>query len=269
VLPDRAARLYRPLPGNCDGCHANPHAGAYREGPGGATCESCHLAEAWAAVTFDHDRTRFPLGAAHGGVACGECHAAGAHALPPLDCAKCHADPHDGFLGSRCESCHNGPDFHETDALAAHERTGFPLLGRHASIPCAACHADRGDASFAHIDPACRSCHEADYDRTGVHGVDHRDWGFGTRCEDCHDSFRWDRATYRQHERCFPIRQGRHSNIACLECHTSLPAQPGGDCATMTAACTRCHSCEHPAVPGFECVDAKCYACHPNGRGGD
>jgi hypothetical protein len=56
--------------------------------------------------------------------------------------------------------------------------------------------------------------------------------------------------------------------VPCGDCHTSLPQQPTSGCATMTAACTRCHGCGHPSVSGFECKDRKCYECHPDGSAG-
>jgi hypothetical protein len=266
ILPGRKTNLYRPLPTACEGCHADPHAGAFRIGT--ASCASCHATTSWMQIVFDHDRTRFPLGAPHAGLACDACHTSPA-SLPSMACASCHADPHGGLLGDRCERCHTGAEFHDGVDFAFHERTRLPLLGRHAAIPCAACHVDRAVADPSRLDPRCVSCHEDDYRRTESTGMSHAAWGFGRACEDCHETFRWDRATFRQHESCFPIRSGHHSTMACDECHTALPQQPTSGCNTRTASCTRCHGCGHAAVPGYECKDRKCYECHPDGGGGD
>jgi hypothetical protein len=267
VLPRQSAALFRPLETACAGCHEDPHRGAFtRSNAATSSCEGCHTTSSWARVSFDHDRTGFRLGAAHAGVPCSSCHPGADAARPSRDCAGCHVDPHGGALGSACGGCHlDTPGFRDAGAARFHETTRLPLLGRHAAIPCASCHADRYSATSFALDPRCVSCHEADYERTGAPGIDHRAWGFSTRCEECHTSFRWDLAAFPIHERCFPIRSGHHS-VPCLDCHTSFPAQQPSGCATMTAACTRCHGCaEHPNVPGFECRDRKCFECHPDG----
>ncbi len=269
VLPERTTALYKPLGIACGQCHEDPHGGAFT--PAGVSCESCHAATAWSAVRFDHDRTGFRLGTAHSGVACASCHLANRTSPPPRDCAGCHEDPHGGALTSACGNCHlDAASFREPGAAAFHERTRLPLLGRHAAIPCASCHADRSSEAFTAPDPSCASCHMADFARTAAAGLDHRAWGFPSACENCHDTFRWDLASFPEHERCFPIRTGAHANIPCLDCHTGLPAGPTTGCATMTAACTRCHPCNevsgaHGGVAGFECRDRKCYECHPGG----
>jgi len=268
VLADRPpAVLYRPLPVACADCHEDPHGGAFRLAGDALSCETCHITAAWERVGFDHDRTGFRLGIAHADVACAMCHPAGQTAAPSRACVGCHADPHGGALGPACENCHlEVASFRDPAAAAFHERTRMPLLGRHAAIPCESCHVDRVTALWAGVDPRCSSCHMGDYDRTSAPGIDHRAWGISTACEECHDSFRWDLAAYPAHERCFPIRTGRHPGVPCLGCHTSLPAAPVSGCVTMTAACTRCHDCApHPHVAGFECKDRKCYECHPNG----
>jgi hypothetical protein len=265
VLPGRKTSLYRPLPTACEGCHVDPHAGAFRIGT--ASCASCHATASWTQVVFDHDRTRFPLGVSHSGVACAACHTSPS-SLPSMACASCHTDPHGGLLGAECGHCHSGADFRDGVDLAFHERTRLPLLGRHAAIPCEACHVDRATADPARLDPRCSSCHENDYRRTETTGMSHQAWGFGRSCEDCHETFRWDQVSFRQHEACFPIRTGHH-NVACGDCHTSLPKEPTSGCNTRTASCTRCHGCGHPSVSGFECKDRKCYECHPSGGGGE
>jgi hypothetical protein len=59
-------------PRTCVTCHADVHLGQVAQ-----TCESCHsvaLAKFAVAPTFDHARTKFPLGGKHGPVACAKCH---------------------------------------------------------------------------------------------------------------------------------------------------------------------------------------------------
>lgn len=76
------------------------------------------------------------------------------------------------------------------------------------------------------------------------------------------------------HESCFPIGQGNHAGIACLDCHVSLPTPlVVGSCSSVPyPACSRCHACSavspgHAGIPGFTCVilDQRCYECHARG----
>lgn len=270
------ARHYRPLAVECAGCHADPHQGAFAPGAESRDCESCHQTGDWKRVRFDHERTRFPLFPQHRHVECRACHPEGRRALPAAACAGCHDDPHAGRLGSRCDGCHRGAEgFREVSGSEFHDRTQLPLAGAHELVPCASCHVDRVRGDPLRPDARCKGCHEEDYLRAGTAGgMDHLAWGFGPDCRTCHDTERWDSATFREHERCFPLRSGHHAGITCLACHTSLAPGAPGTCRTLTAACTRCHPCaavggRHAGVPGYECADRKCYECHPDGGGGE
>ncbi|MEZ5420886.1 MAG: cytochrome c3 family protein [Vicinamibacterales bacterium] len=67
-----AAVHFTATPRTCVTCHADVHLGQVAQ-----TCESCHsvsLAKFAVAPTFDHGRTRFPLGGKHAPVACAKCH---------------------------------------------------------------------------------------------------------------------------------------------------------------------------------------------------
>jgi hypothetical protein len=154
-----------------------------------------------------------------------------------------------------------------------HRRSSFPLTGRHAFIPCEECHGDRRDRGFARATKACFDCHQADYLRTRTSALDHVAAGFPTTCQDCHQAWRWAGAFFAAHEVCFPISSGPH-HVSCLQCHTSLAGfAVTGQCATFTAACTRCHtdsatSPRHSNVPGYQFKDRKCYECHSTGKAG-
>jgi len=53
-----AGKRYRDVPKDCIGCHKKeePH-----EGKLGKECDSCHDASAWRHISYDHDKTAFPL----------------------------------------------------------------------------------------------------------------------------------------------------------------------------------------------------------------
>jgi hypothetical protein len=219
-------------------------------------------------VRFAHDRTGFPLEGRHLQTACRDCHPASFSAPVPTACAGCHRDAHQGDFGTRCASCHEAASWRTKFDADAHRRTNFPLSGRHAFIPCQECHVDSRDRGFARPANPCLGCHQQDYQRAALTAIDHAAAGFGTRCQECHGSWRFAGAFFPAHDQCFQIGAGPHAGIRCLGCHTSIIGAPvTGACNTGTAACTRCHNCtaaaqQHLNVPGFGCTDLKCYQCH-------
>ncbi len=236
-------------------------------------CDRCHTTEGWSDVAFAHERTGFPLRGAHATVTCRRCHAVSFTQAIGRDCLSCHRDVHEGRLGGRCAGCHDEASWRARFDADAHRRGNFPLVGRHAFLPCEECHGDRRDRGFARSSPACIDCHRKDYERTRATALDHIAAGFSTACQQCHQPWRFAGAFFAQHEACFPIASGRHAFIRCLACHTTLAGFAiTGACSTNTAACTRCHQAtcaHHPQVPGFACADRKCYECHPGGAAGD
>jgi len=233
-------------------------------------CAACHTPESWKGARFDHEKTRFSLAGAHAGVSCRACHAQGFEEAPPRTCKGCHRDPHIGALGQRCAGCHEETSWRTSFGPDAHQRTNFPLSGRHAAIPCQECHADQRDRGFSRATVSCASCHQKDYDRAALTSFDHAAMGFSTDCRSCHTASRWALARFGSHDACFALSGGPHAGIKCLDCHSALrSAPPVGACNTNTAACTRCHehACSradphHAEVPGYQCKDRKCYECH-------
>jgi hypothetical protein len=99
---------YKPLPGECASCHADPHAGQFADARTKATdCARCHTTSEWKQTTFVHwpPFTNFILEGKHEGVECAACHpevelGGGARAVHyrgiPTTCAGCHFDVHRG-----------------------------------------------------------------------------------------------------------------------------------------------------------------------------
>ncbi|MCM2270866.1 MAG: hypothetical protein NDJ75_12245, partial [Thermoanaerobaculia bacterium] len=154
----------------CAACHADPHRGSLR-----GACSECHTQESWkSARAFDHATTRFALDARHARLDCAACHRqpaapAGAPAprrfdqfrdrTAPPGCADCHRDPHAGRLGADCASCHPGATFRAADRRGFdHDRTRYPLRGRHAAVACERCHAPGRGLRVAEYE-RCASCH--------------------------------------------------------------------------------------------------------------
>ncbi len=91
---------FRLAPHDCEGCHADPHAGQFLENGITIRCASCHNSNKWRPSIFDHNtRTAFTLKGVHANIACSKCHmnvqsVAGKSVLffkpTPKECAACH-----------------------------------------------------------------------------------------------------------------------------------------------------------------------------------
>ncbi len=233
-------------------------------------CEPCHQTSSWKEVSFDHDRTGFPLVASHQGAPCRGCHLGAFDDAIPRTCAGCHQDVHKGSLGQRCDGCHDPESWDAAFDAFAHRRTAFPLTGRHAFLPCNECHPGTAGKVFSGNTVPCAGCHADEWARAAASSVDHAALGFSMDCRGCHDAWRFERGRFPGHDRCFEISRGDHAGIPCLDCHSSLRgAGASGTCSTGTAACSSCHehACgemaeEHRGVPQFDCDDRACVRCH-------
>ena len=136
---------------DCLACHVDYHLGRFRESTGGPVCSSCHDDRAWLPTSFDLTRhgpeTTFPLTGAHVVTPCSGCHLnptlgheSFAFTISDTSCRACHetTDPHQGQFEDGCEACHDTESFRIRDF--DHDRTRYPLDGRHRDAPCASCH---------------------------------------------------------------------------------------------------------------------------------
>ena len=144
VLPAAAAPPRVGLPGKPAAATAG--AGAHATT---TRCAACHRVEGWEKVRFNHDPTGFPLRGAHTAVVCGQCHGKRFDTPVADTCGGCHRDRHGGEFGLHCEGCHDENSWRPLFQADAHRRTNFPLVGKHALIPCQECHGNLRDRSFA------------------------------------------------------------------------------------------------------------------------
>ena len=144
--------------------------------------------------------------------------------VPDLSPGAPGAAPHAGG-DTRCVACHTTDDWKRV--TFGHERTGFPLTGRHRDVTCSACH-PRSDFSRP-VARACAACHR------DVHLQ-----RLGQRCDRCHDTAGFKLASFGPdaHRRtAFPL-EGRHALIPCAECHGDRRDR---DFARGTVKCAGCH----------------------------
>lgn len=235
-----------------------------------SSCEACHTEDAWLPARFAHERTGYALVGRHARAECASCHASGYARAPSTSCSACHADVHRQELGAQCQTCHGPESWASRFPVDAHRRTGFPLSGRHAFLPCEECHANKRDRQFARAAKDCVDCHARDAQRTAGALFDHGRNARLSQCQSCHDPWSFRPARLDEHERCFTLSRGPHARVSCSECHE--PARPvvvRGTCRTETVRCASCHAhtCDqmdgvHGDVAGYRCASLACAQCH-------
>ena len=195
-------------------------------------CEACHVDEGWdrlkppPAGEFDHGTTGFPLRGSHVDVRCDACHRRGLDGLTQ-SCAACHHDPHAGLHGPSCGRCHNESSWDIARDPRIHERTRFPLTGKHAVLQCEACHRPRRAEPLQTTPMECAACHARAWRRATPN---HPAAGF-TECGHCHttSTFRGARYVHRSY-----VLDGAHLRARCVNCHTGTTfsglAAGGTDC---------------------------------------
>ena len=244
----------------CTSCHEDAHRGALDK-----NCLKCHDVEHWKpAPRFDHDKTSYPLTGGHVTVKCADCHQSPRlqPAIPryrPLEhqeCSACHADPHRGKLGATCGRCHVTTSFTTVNRTSFdHDRTRYPLRGRHAQVSCEKCH-DFSGGQVARNPPfaTCTACHTPD-----PHAGTATLAGRVVDCASCHtvDGWRPSSYTVAQHRLTrYPL-EGRHQQARCSGCHV----QTSGTAAVVamrpvTTECVTCH------VDPHDKRFARCTDCH-------
>jgi hypothetical protein len=136
--------VFKGTPTDCYSCHAknDKHGGSF-----GKDCGACHTPAAWDRVTFDHNKSNFPLTGAHQNVDCGKCHVNAQFAGTPTACASCHTDPvfHAGAFSADCASCHS---------TSAWSPASFN--GSHPAV------AEDGGSGVNHGRTTCKTCHPVD-----------------------------------------------------------------------------------------------------------
>jgi hypothetical protein len=264
------------LRGTCTACHVDSHRGTLN-----TDCARCHDASHWTtAPRFDHAHSSYPLTGQHATVRCAACHRLGPAAphdtlasipvFKPVahgDCESCHADPHRGRFTGPCRECHVTTGFAVIDrGTFNHNRTRFPLNGRHASVACAACHDRPGQQGKNPPFATCAACH------TDPHGGTATLAGAVVDCDGCHDEsgFRTSTFTVARHQTTRFRLDGKHAQLACVACHVKNP--PGTPAALLGTAgillrpafahCSSCHTDDHGGQLAARPDRGECSSCH-------
>lgn len=285
------------LPGNCLACHGDiawlvRRNRGYHARNARGNCASCHPDHggadfaliAWpggSSARFDHAEAGWPLVDAHARARCTDCHtgryrvspAAAKSARRPgggagwtgleTACAACHEDPHRGALDARCETCHGVARWTETPGFD-HDRTRYPLTGRHARVACDACHAaarlERATDARGRPVPRYRPLPFAEC--SACHADPHRGRLGGT-CADCHvtSGFATPNVAGFDHERTrYPLR-GAHRRTACDRCH-DFSSRAGARRSPPFGTCGACHRDPHAGTATVAGRIVDCDRCH-------
>jgi hypothetical protein len=138
-------------------------------------CQTCHLTESWSASSgkFDHSKTDFALKGKHAQVDCRACHVS--ETQPPkrtfdglaAKCNDCHNDNHAGQFVvdgvTDCARCHGNEEW--PIKKFNHNKTQFPLEGKHAETACDKCHLPKEiegvvTAQYRFVSFECVVCHK-------------------------------------------------------------------------------------------------------------
>ncbi|HPF12853.1 MAG: hypothetical protein H6830_12410 [Planctomycetes bacterium] len=162
-------------------------------------CSLCHVGGSWNTLVedfeFDHEaRTGVALNGAHAKAQCLLCHndRGPVQVFQAQGCAGCHEDIHLGYLGPNCTDCHRETSWRPFGQVERHAGTRFPLVGRHATASCRACHLGNEVGRFLPVDTACVSCHRRDLAAT--QNPNHNGLGWVDHCDRCHLPTTWHQA---------------------------------------------------------------------------
>ncbi len=267
----RAAQVsFKGLVVACSSCHKDPHAGEL-----GTKCESCHKAAGFRIPGYTHTKASDFFGGQHSAIACAQCHAPRGAVVSAASrvtdggwkfagvatrCSTCHTDVHRGQFGDRCESCHSVSAAKFALVGFSHDKTAYPLSGKHAALQCASCHkretgtfpAGAGTAvRFKGLGVTCASCHR------DVHLGQ-----LGNQCERCHATTGFARPNY-AHAAGPAFFAGAHGKLVCAACHKKQEAAfPSGRGVAVRYAgfgkeCSTCHANRHNGTLG-----GACQTCH-------
>jgi len=208
---------FKSAPLTCVGCHRkNDDASKGHKGQFGDKCESCHTAKDWKPSTFNHDSdTKYDLRGKHRTATCTSCHTGNLYRVKlSQDCNSCHSkdDKHKESLGKDCASCHTERSWKEP-AKFDHDKSSFPLLGKHAKVECKECHKS---TMFKEAAKECIGCHKKDDKHKNT---------LGEKCAECHAERDWKATAGRfNHDKTrFSLRNAHAAQaVKCTSCHKDL-----------------------------------------------
>lgn len=233
---------------------------------------------------FDHQLTGWSLQGAHVRLECRACHnpafidSSLVARDPSLNlertklglqrrCLHCHEDEHQGQLKDDCLACHNQDQWRPAP-LFDHQKTKYPLVGRHQSVNCQKCHPSRTSSPLTttrirdKVRPEYWTLYKGlSFSRCADCHHDPHQGRLGKDCEHCHslDGFTtslpppaFDHSKTR-----YPL-TGKHQLVSCQKCHLS------GRFTTPIpfSRCQDCHQDVHSGQFSHRPSGGDCEECH-------
>lgn len=212
----------------CTRCHTAVHGKEVSD-----NCTACHDAFDWKKPRdlFDHNKAKFILTGAHLKSRCVECHKPEPFGESdvlqltgfPFDgCFRCHKDIHLGTFGSTCEACHSTGDWKKGLFAFDHNKTKYPLIGKHNPLECSTCHLPEIVGKMPLYDK-CVRCHEDKHYGQFNLASDDGD------CKKCHspNGFKLPVFSIADHQASRFTIDGAHLAIPCNLCHTLYEPSTG------------------------------------------
>jgi len=232
---------------NCTACHEDVHKNKF-----GQDCAKCHNEQSFHQVaqliTFNHDKTGFPLKGKHEKLDCKKCHQQSyTKPIAHQRCADCHKDYHHGQFtqansATDCGDCHSVNGFTPTSfTIEKHNQGKFKLAGAHLATPCFACHKQDDRWEFQNIGEQCVDCHE------NIHkGFISEKFIPNQDCSSCHKVDQWADIKFDHHKTNFEL-AGKHAQISCRTCHfkENEDKKPIQIFANLSTQCETCHTDPH------------------------
>ena len=253
---------------NCTSCHKDVHQNQF-----GQNCKACHTEESFKQInpsrSFNHSVTGYTLEGKHREVSCKKCHANHENTfqefkkIKDISCVTCHKDIHEGKLGQDCKSCHNQTSFllknKNQIGKFDHNKTDYPLRGKHLSVDCKVCH--KKDLTDPVPHATCQNCHQ-----------DKHNGDFANKskqypdCASCHtvEGFSPSLFTLDDHKQSKFQIDGAHEAQPCFACHKRENKWVFNN---MGVECKSCHKDIHEGKLATKYYpNQTCATCHNTGN---
>lgn len=216
---------------------------------------------------FDHQQAGYALNGAHSKKTCADCHKSEFIKDPKVknkkyatylglstECLSCHTDYHQNSLSKTCTECH-GFDAFKPALKFDHNKSRFPLVGKHQGVECLKCHKTeikdgKSYQKFAGISYSnCTSCH------TDIHKN-----LFGQDCRQCHNEESFHNiqgiSNFDHNKTNFKL-EDKHQAVTCKSCHKTALTDP-----VKHERCSDCHADYHNQQFSRPENTPDCSTCH-------
>ncbi|MBT3383081.1 MAG: cytochrome C [Prolixibacteraceae bacterium] len=260
-ISQKKGETYLGLGTECLSCHDDYHQKTLSN-----NCVSCHNQDAFKpAPGFDHSKTKFQLIGKHQNVDCAKCHKIEEQngtrfqeftGVEFANCTDCHEDVHKNKFGNDCRKCHDEFSFTQIKSMSTfnHEKTNYPLRGKHINLDCKKCHKGSYTRPVKHT--RCTDCH------TDYHENQFAENGQSPDCAECHsvENFTPSNYTIEKHNLSDFILDGSHLASPCFVCHKT---EDKWNFANLKTGCIDCHENIHQNYLDEKYMpESDCKTCH-------